>query len=123
MKRDMDTIRRIVLAVRSASGAVTFGDVVGIDQAEFAMHAQLLEEAGLVQASVAATAKRTATNAIIYRLTWQGQDFSDSIVDDTLWNKAKEHVLKPSASWTFGVLLDFLKIEIRRRIPGLDSLA
>lgn len=31
-----------------------------------------------------------------------------------------EHVIKPSASWTFGVLLEYLKVEIRRHIPGLD---
>jgi hypothetical protein len=83
------------------------------------MHVQLLDEAGLVQAALQGGDKRISTGALVFRLTWAGHEFADSILDDTLWKKVKDHVIKPSASWTFGILLEYLKVEIRRHIPEL----
>lgn len=120
MHRDMDVIRKIVLAVRAAPDVVN--SVEGISREDFAYHAQLLEEAGLVSAAIQGQGKRIAEAAVIFRLTWAGQDFADTIVDGTLWNKAKENIIKPSASWTFGILLEYLKFEIKRNIPGLDQV-
>lgn len=121
MKRDMDLIRRIVLAVQDlplGQGRETcvLNGLEGIDPLEFGAHVQLLEEAGLVMAAVQGGEKRPAANAVVFRLTWAGHEFADSIRDDTLWKKAKDHVLKPSASWTFSVLGEFLKAEVRRRL-------
>lgn len=115
MKRDMDVVRQIVLAVRDASGVVRA--VPGIDDATFIEHAQLLHEAGLIEASIQVVQHR-ATVALIWRLTWGGQDFAQSVADDTLWRKAKENVIKPLGSWTFAVLGEYLKGEIMRRVIG-----
>jgi DNA-binding transcriptional ArsR family regulator len=123
MTRNMDTIRKIVLAVREAEGIVSHNELSDITEQEFSFHAQLLDEAGLVYAALSPEqGKKPAKHAIIFRLTWAGHDFADSIVDDTLWRKAKENVIKPTASWTFSILIEYLKLEIRRRIPGLESL-
>lgn len=116
MKRDMDVIREIVLAVRDARSAL--GGIEGMDRDVFAEHVRLLEEAGLVCAAVQVVQQRT-TAAVAYRLTWAGQDFADAITSDTLWRKAKDNVIKPAGSWTFGVLLDYLKAEIARGLPSL----
>ncbi|CAM3351599.1 DUF2513 domain-containing protein [Paracidovorax anthurii] len=116
MKRDMDVIRQIVLAVRESERAVNGVD--GVDPAVFAEHVRLLDEAGLVTAAVQVVQQRT-TAAIAWRLTWAGQDFADAIKEDTLWRKAKDNVIKPTGSWTFGVLLDYLKAEITRGLPSL----
>ena len=115
MKRDMDVIRQIVLAVRDASDVVR--EVPGIDQAVFIEHARLLHEAGLIDAAIQVVQHR-ATLALIWRLTWAGQDFAQSVVDDTVWHKAKENVLKPMGSWTFAILGDYLKGEITRLTTG-----
>ena len=120
MQRDMDMVRKIILAVRQAETLVT--SVEGVTPQQFAMHAQLLAEAGLVTAALGGGENRIAVSAMIYRLTWDGYEFADSIIDDTLWKKAKDHVIKPSASCTFGILFEYLKAEIRRHIPGLDGL-
>ena len=106
--------------MREANGTVN--SVEGITRDDFAFHAQLLEEAGLVTAAVQGGGKRIADAVVIFRLTWAGHDFADAIIDETLWKKAKENVIKPSASWTFGILLEYLKIEIKSRIPGLDQV-
>jgi hypothetical protein len=117
MKRDMDVIRAIVLEVRSSDSPVSRVD--GIESDVFSTHAQLLEEAGLVHAAIQGD-KRAARAAVIFRLSWAGHDFADSIIDDTIWNKAKDNVIKPAASWSFGILLEYLKLEIKRNVPGLD---
>ena len=121
MKRDMDLIRQIVLAVQAADGPV-FG-VEGIDNKDFCVHAQLLDEAGLVACPPSIRGQLAPPNkAVIFRLTWAGHDFADSITDNTIWKKAKDNVIKPSASWTFSILMEYLKIEIKRHIPGMESL-
>lgn len=115
MKRDMDLIRRIVLAARDSDGHLS--NLEGVEQEQFCIHVQLLEEAGLVRASLNMGQKGIPISAIIWRLTWAGQDFADSIVDDTLWKKAKENVMKPFVSWTFDILIEYLKAEIRKHLP------
>lgn len=117
MKRDMDIIRRIVLATRDTDGPVARID--GIDAETFAAHVQLLDEAGLVKTSLKGDEKKAADLVILWRLTWAGHDFADAITNETLWQKAKDNVMKPAASWTFGILLEYLKSEIGRNLPTL----
>ena len=116
MKRDMDLIRQMLLHARDAAGAVS--SMPGVDQELFMEHVKLLHEAGLVDAAIQEAQHRVRA-AIIWRLTWAGQDFADAITDDTLWRKAKANVVKPMASWTFGILLDYLKGEIASGLPSL----
>ena len=116
MKRDMDIIRRIVLSTRDEAAPVR--SLEGVSPDVFAEHVRLLEEAGLVGAAVQVVQQR-ATAALVWRLTWAGHEFADAISSDTLWRKAKDNVIKPTGSWTFGVLLDYLKSEIARGLPSL----
>lgn len=119
MKRDMDLIRRIVLALDDHSEAGNpLGGLDEVESATFSYHAELLIEAGL---AVGSTQKFMDghSDAWLWRLTWQGHDFADAVRSDTIWKAALDNVIKPSASWTFGVLLEYLKQEIRHRIPGL----
>lgn len=120
MERDMDVARQIVLAV-AANKDASLSQLEGISQQTFAAHAQWLEEAGLITAALSPQdAKRHAERAIIFRLTWAGCDFADAVRSDTLWAKAKEVVIKPSASWTFGALLDWLKVQIVNQLPNIQ---
>jgi hypothetical protein len=117
MKRDMDVIRRIVLALRDSDRAIESVD--GLDLPTYNMHAALLVEAGLAEGNVNhyyENATNIPDQVGLYRLTWEGQDFADSIDDDTVWQKAKEHVIKPGASWSFAVLGEWLKAEARHRL-------
>lgn len=120
MKRDMDVIREIVLALDSVDCVAPLNGILGLDQVVFAYQAQLLIEAGMVLGHAGGVQKGIPASAQLFRLTWSGHDFACSVKDDTLWNKAKLNVLKPAASWSFGVLLAYLKAEITRQIPGLD---
>lgn len=111
MKRDMDTIRHILLVASQADGPLNAVD--GVQQQDFYDAIVLLEEAGLAKATTREQSG-VAKMAILFRLTWDGHELADSLRDDTLWKKAKDVVLKPSGSWSVGVLRDFAKAEITR---------
>jgi hypothetical protein len=113
MKRDMELIRKILIKVeesdRDPLDYVPL-EIEGYDQSTVSYHIWLLVDAGLVEGV-------DCTSDAIFRwhaqrLTWDGHDFLQSIRDDTIWNKVKEKVLKPAASWTFTVLVAWLNKEI-----------
>lgn len=118
MKRDMDLIRRIALATAELPPDDVLTELDGVDAATFAMHVTWMQEGGLV-AAVVPDSMHSSDEAHVFRLTWAGCDFADAVKDDTLWSKAKIKVLKPSASWTFGVLRDWLTAEISQGLPTL----
>lgn len=120
MKRDMDIIRQIVLAVRDSDDVIR--GLEGVQFEVYAEHVRLLEEAGLVDASIQTVPQRRVITALVWRLTWAGQDFASAIDNDTLWSKAKENVIKPAGSWTFDVLKEWLKAEITQGLPTLRGL-
>jgi hypothetical protein len=116
MKRDMDAIRKIVLAAKDADKQIT--NLEGVDQQTFMNSVALLHEAGLVHAAIRES-HGTAQAALLFRLTWNGHEFADAIKDESLWNKAREVVLKPAAGWTFSILTEYLKAQILGRLPGM----
>lgn len=117
----MDLVRTIALVVADSKTA-PISAIAGIDEATFARHAQWMQEAGLVQAALLPKDSiQPARNAVIWRLTWAGCDFAAAVRNDTLWTKAKDVVIKPSSSWTFGVLLDWLKGQIVEQIGNIAT--
>lgn len=123
MKRDPDLIRRIAFEVEALEHGKLLVGIDGVDSNDFAEHVALMLEAGLVKASVSRSMDLHSTKAEVYRLTWSGFDFLDAARSDTLWNKAKESVIRPTASWTFDILKEWLKTEIKNGLPTLGSLA
>jgi hypothetical protein len=120
MKRDMDLARRILLATAQQPHDDDLMELPGVDEEDFAQHVIWLQEAGLIKALISDTTGGTV--AYVQRLTWSGCDFVDAIQDDTLWAKAKAMVMKPTASFTFEVLKDWLKAEIAQGLPTLRTL-
>ena len=112
MRRDMDLIRNILLSTESDD----FGNLEEVDGKTLAFHVALLEEAGLLRAYITFDGDEQPTGYIIRKITWSGYEFLDSIRDKTIWEKAKKYVLKPGASWTFVILAEYLKGEIKERL-------
>lgn len=113
MRRDMDVIRSIVLAVSDATGPVKSVD--GVPDADFIFHAQLLDEAGFVEAAIMSNGKRPATDAMIWRLTWAGHEFADSVRDSKVWSKTKE-AASAGGGFTVDLLKDLAKGFIKKQI-------
>jgi hypothetical protein len=98
MKRDMDLIRRILLEAEADDKP---NQVLQYTDPHEAYNVALLEEAGLVVATITRGYMNKPGTAFLTRLTWSGHDFLDATKDDTIWRKAKDKVLKPGISWTF----------------------
>lgn len=124
MKRDMDLIRRIALALVELPHGELLQQLPDVPEDVFIRHVAWMEEAGLVRAKVAEGMGGSDTGyAFVFRLTWAGCEFADAVASDTLWAKAKTNVLKPGISFTFDVLKDWLKAEITQGLPTLRALA
>ena len=122
MKRDMDLVRRIVLAVADLPYGESLRKLNDVSEDEFVTHVAWMLEAGLVKAQVQEGAGSFAKFAVVHRLTWSGCEFADAVVNDTMWSKAKENVLKPGMSFTFDVLKEWLKAEITQGLPTFRGL-
>ncbi len=116
MKRDMDAIRKMVLALRDADGPVRL--VEGVNEDVFKFSVPLMIEAGLAEGKVMPSGRSSSqvpAAALLTRLTWEGHEFADSIEPADIWEKAKKHIISPAVPWTFDMLKTFLKHEMNAR--------
>jgi hypothetical protein len=126
MKRDMDTVRHLMMWVESDR---THELPSTITSEELAYHAQLLIDAGLAEGTVHYGSRRglrIPDKFHIQRLTWAGHDFLDAARDEGTWHTAKEKILKPGVSWTFDLLKETLKALAKEQLariglPGLNT--
>ncbi len=114
MKRNMDLIRLLLMRSEDDKDAATACEKFKVEERSY--HVQLLIDAGLVEGFVRRNPRGAFTGAVVSRLTWAGHDFLQSVRDDTIWNKAKEQVLKPGASWTFDILKEWAKYELKQKL-------
>jgi len=122
MKRDMDIIRAILLNVEADK--YQYGERVhldGIPDEICAHHVALLFDAGLAEGHLVRADSIGIAAATIERLTSAGHDFCDGIRHDTIWNKAKEHILKPGGSYGLSILVEYVKLQVHQRVFGGPS--
>jgi hypothetical protein len=119
MKRDMDLVRLILLAIEGSQEAATKSKERTLE--ERAYHVALLLDAGFLVGKTTNDANGHPNGYVVTRMTWIGHEFLDALRDDTLWKKAKEYVLKPGASWTFEILKEWSKHEIKERLGLPES--
>lgn len=110
-------IRDIGLAVEALQPGHTLQEMQGVSHDEFVLHVELMIEAGLLVGRVARMLGPTRVN--VERLTWTGYDFVDASRSNSLWLRAKTTVIKPTASWTFDLLKEWLKTEISKGLPSI----
>lgn len=95
MKRDMDLIPELLLAVEAhPSGLAPTIEIPDYTQEQIGYHASLLDEAGLAVANDVTGMGEASPRAIIIRLAWEGHEFLDSARDKQVWNQAKDAVMK-----------------------------
>jgi Hypothetical protein (DUF2513) len=120
MKRDMDLIREILLAIEQdekMDGLHWFifdgPDDLNIKNCsleEFSYTIGLMQEAGLFQAE-----EGSVLFPAIGGLSWQGHDFLNDIRDPDVWRKTKERA-KGVASVGVGFLWEIAKAEVRAKL-------
>jgi hypothetical protein len=117
MKRDMNIIRLILLQQEGDEEAGK--KLKEIPDKESCYHIGLAIEAGLVKGEVLEDGDREIVGAAVWRLTWDGHEFLDSVRDASVWKKANEKVIKPAGGIAFDVLKAWLKSEAMKHL-GLD---
>ena len=89
MKRDMDLIRAMLLAVEGdPHGRAPEIEIAGYTQEEIGYHAVLLGEAGLAVVIEMTGFSDQSPTATVSRLTWAGHEFLDASRDNRFWNQA-----------------------------------
>lgn len=122
MKRDMDLVREILIAVESresAGQASDFLTIPGHDEREVAAHVQIMVDAGLVEAAIFDSQQEDdPLGAIVSRLTWKGHDFLENSRDSKLWAKAKSVLAEKGVGMTIDALMFALKDLAQRALRG-----
>ena len=93
MKRDMDLIRAMLLAVEAdPHGFVSVLKIPGYTQEQIGYHACLLGEAGLAHIVDITADGSNSPEAIVTSLTWAGHEFLDAARENTIWEQAKDKI-------------------------------
>lgn len=124
MKRDMDLIRDLLLAIEAdnrLNGITHLEPEIGefgVTESNFyevAYHLTLLIEAGFIEG------RRGMRMPIITRLTWAGHDFADSIRDPEVWAKTKKGAMA-AGGFTVELLRDLAKGFIRKKVEEMTGV-
>ncbi|WLD14661.1 DUF2513 domain-containing protein [Planctellipticum variicoloris] len=105
MKRDMELVREILLAIE-ASGEEPRGwtklSMPERDPVEVSYHVKLLHEAGLLHGI-----NLSSSSGFCWApksLTWAGHEFLDAARNDTVWNRAMTILREKAATVPFEIL-------------------
>ena len=111
MKRDMNLVREVLLALESESSgfAQEHLQVEGYNNEQIGYHTLLLLDAGFVEGQRITTYDSDSPSAIVTRITWAGHEFLDAARDKGRWNEALRIVQeKGGGAVTVGVLTQML---------------
>jgi len=90
MKRDMDLIRKMALAVEDAPTGYAPDDlgIEGYTDEQIAYHAHLMVQARLADGIDTTYLGSSGPSAQLTSLTWDGHEFAADARDETTWKKA-----------------------------------
>ena len=114
MRRDMDLVRAILIAVEAHPDGFAPSEIAieGYSPEQIGYHATIMSEAGLVEAEVDGTIGGSGPMARIDRLTWAGHQFLDASRSPDIWSQAKSFIAKTGGAslevWQ-SVLTDLVK--------------
>jgi hypothetical protein len=109
MKRDLDLIRKILLAIEEApSGWAPELSFKGYTPAQVGYHSYLLIDAGLARGSDVSTMGSESPEGMITSLTWAGHEFAEAARDEKRWKKAMGLVKDKGGAITLDVLKELL---------------
>lgn len=118
MRRDMELIRKIVLALEDAPTGYAPDDlsVEGYTSAQFGYHSYLMIDAGLSEGERVDHMDSDGPEAILRNLTWAGHEFADAARDESRWKKAMGIVHEQGGTVTLSVLTQLLTALMRNAI-------
>lgn len=110
MKRDMELVRKIVLAIEDSPNGFAprpLG-IEGFTDDQIAYHCYLLIDAGFAAGADLTTMRSKGPAATITKLTWAGHEFADASRDLSRWKTAMNAVKDKAGTVTIAVLSQLL---------------
>lgn len=106
MRRDMETVRRILRAAADAPGPVRVSALVtdADDALKVSEHVVIMREAGLICATLAPPGRGPYTSGTVDRLTWEGQDMLAAIDDPGTWERVKARLASVGGDCALSVI-------------------
>lgn len=105
MKRDMDIVREVLLAIEREQTrpdvCLERIELVGRSDDEVTYNVVLLEQAGLIDANI--SRYEGGVDYFVRGITWSGHELLDSIRDEKIWHQTKEGAKKAG-----GLALDLM---------------
>jgi hypothetical protein len=120
MKRDLDLVRKILIAMSENERGpnIKWSETIpGYEDAKIYHHAHLMAQGGLILATDVSGLSDLLPVAIPTSITWDGHEFLEASRDPTLWDKAKKHVIKPAGGVAMSVLTEWLKAQAKGALP------
>ncbi len=116
MKRDMDLVRDILLAIEDNPEPFGHNDlkIEGRSNEEVAYHIKLLWQAELIEAYDVSSNSGFSWKAM--SLTWKGHEFIEAARNNSRWQDAKKYILEKGGSITFDILKAVLSESIKNAI-------
>jgi len=110
VKRNMDLVRKLVLAVEENPTGFAPKDlgIEGYNKEEIGYHLYIMLEAGLIRGTDVTTHGSKSPEAIATGLTWAGHEFADAARDPDRWEKAMQLTKEKAGSVTLDVLTKLL---------------
>ena len=122
MKRDMDLVREILIAIeRSEDGNLNF-DALGYERQQVYLHIELMKDRDLVDAVIIPNDDGPEHEILmckIERLTWDGHDFLDKIHNESIWEQAKRKCLDGIGGLPFELFKDCL-VHVAKQKLGIE---
>lgn len=119
MKREMELIRAILLAVESDEDP---SKLEGYDANTIKYHKILIIERELVRGSVQDTIGnklKMPTHVDIESLTWEGHEFLDAVRDASVWNTIKSDFKDAGLSTVISVSKQLAEGYAKKKVEGL----
>jgi hypothetical protein len=110
LKRDLDLIRKLVLAVEEVPTGFVRDNlrIEGYTDEQVEYHSYLLVDAGLAEGVKVTTQASTGPEYRILHLTSAGHDFAAAARNDVVWRKASVKVGEKAGSVTLDVMKELL---------------
>jgi len=120
MKRDMDLVRKILLALEAYEHgwAPSEFTIAGYDQEVIGHHVWLMEQGDLLTASDTTVQRDGSPVALPGTITWAGHDFLAAVRNETVWAKLKIVLKDKGLSLPFALLQE-LALKILKGQIGL----
>jgi len=110
VKRDMNVVRQLVLAIEASPSGFAPKDLIidGYTHEEIGYHLYIMLEAGLIRGADVTVLGSKSPEAIATSLTWTGHEFADASRDEDLWAKAMKLTKEKTGSVTIDLLMKLL---------------